>query len=274
VAAGGNFGGTGTVGGITNYSGGIVSPGDFGPGLLTCGDAYLQSGSTFRFYLDGPRSGIDYSALIALGTATLTGAVLNVDQELQVPLGVGSVLYPIQADSVVGTFNGLPDGSAFNLGGIGYQINYTANYVQMTVTSVPGISSGYSVSGGTGNHTISPNGCNDLYLSVSNDFESPLDNVTAILSSDTPHVVVTQPDSDYPNISAGGGNATNLTAFQITTLPTFPCGSNINLTLSIYSSLSDFNIPIVLPTGSPGTPGTPVEFDNSSLATIPMNPGW
>src|SRR6185295_16994203 len=44
------------------------------------------------------------------------------------------------ADPIVGTFNGLPEGSGFSAGGFGFRINYaagTGNDVVLTLTNVP-----------------------------------------------------------------------------------------------------------------------------------------
>ena len=58
------------------------------------------------------------------------------------------------------------------------------------------------------------------------------------------------------------------TPFQISTLPNFGCGSNINLSLTISStSHGSFVVPVVLGSGEPAN--TPIRYDNSVVTNIP-----
>jgi subtilisin-like proprotein convertase family protein len=127
---------------------------------------------------------------------------------------------------------------------------------------------GYSLSLGNGNTTIDPNECDYLNVVLTDPATPAVTNISATLSSLTPNVAVTQPYSTYPNLSAGGPTtAANTTPFQISTTTNFICGTNITLMLTVAtSSHGTFSFPLVLPSG---TPGSPSRYDNNSVTNIP-----
>ena len=133
------LGGVGTVGSIT-ASGGTVSPGDTGIGLLTdSGALTLQTdassnNSVFAAELDGSTAGTNYSQLQVGGNIDLDGATLD--------LTLGSGFVPTAGESftiidntgtssVTDTFAGLPQGGYLTVSGTSFQISYqggSSNY--------------------------------------------------------------------------------------------------------------------------------------------------
>ena len=89
---------------------------------------------------------------------------------------------------------------------------------------------GSVVSGGNGNGGIDADECNLLYLPVENLGGGTATGINATLTSTTPGVTITQPSSAYSNI-ARGVITTNDTPFQISTSPSFVCGTLVRLSL-------------------------------------------
>ena len=87
-------------------------------------------------------------------------------------------------------------------------------------------------SGGNGNSVIEPNECNNINVTVLNDGCLKGSVVSAVLSTSTTGVTVTQPNSAYPDTNEAA-TSTNTTPFQVSTSGGFPCGTPINLTLTI-----------------------------------------
>ena len=107
------------------------------------------------------------------------------------------------------------------------------------------VSSAVSVTGGNGNGIIEPNECNKLNVTVLNDGCLLGSGVSAVLSTTTPNVTVTQPNSPYPN-TAENATGVNTIPFQVSTSAGFTCGASINFTLTISfaggSSVLNFTI--------------------------------
>ena len=122
----------------------------------------------------------------------------------------------------------------------------TGNDVVLTFTSVPGAVAGSTVTSGNGNAAIDPNECDTLASALPTRAALAMTGVSATLSSADPNVMVTQPASTYADVPSGG-MSTNATPFQITVLPSFLCGNNINLILTVTSaSHGAFTLPVVL----------------------------
>jgi subtilisin-like proprotein convertase family protein len=121
------------------------------------------------------------------------------------------------------------------------------------------------LSGGNGNGVIDPDECNSLKLVLANIGTTNATSVAATLSSSTPGVSVTQPASTYPNM-APGGSATNATLFQISTSPSFACGTLVEFSLVVTSAQYTVTNLLTLTTG---TPGSPVQFNQNSTLAIP-----
>lgn len=90
-------------------------------------------------------------------------------------------------------------------------------------------------SGGNGNGIIEANECNNLNVSVLNDGCLLGSGISGTLSTTTPGVTITQPNSPYPN-TAEGAVSTNSIPFQVSTSAGFACGTPINLTLTVTYS--------------------------------------
>lgn len=89
-----------------------------------------------------------------------------------------------------------------------------------------------AVSGGNGNGGIDMNECNNLNVTIKNDGCLTATNVSGVLSSTTPGVIITQPNSPYPN-TPENASSTNTVPFSVSTTPNFVCGTIINFTLTV-----------------------------------------
>ena len=121
------------------------------------------------------------------------------------------------------------------------------------------------ISGGNGNGVIDFDECNDLNVILTNSGSANATHVQVSLSTTTPGVIVAQKTSAYPDIPVGG-TASNLTAFQISTTPTFVCGTPVVLNLLIKSdqivSSSTFTL-------QSGVQQPLVQLNNTSTVNIP-----
>jgi autotransporter-associated beta strand protein len=125
----GTLGGSGTVGHIY-MSGGVVAPGDAGPGILTCSNlnAGISASGVLRLELNGSTAGSGYDQLNVRGTVNLAGVALERSLGFSPPTGTQfDIISNDGNDAVTGTFNGLPDSGKFYMGGVLYQINYRFN---------------------------------------------------------------------------------------------------------------------------------------------------
>jgi hypothetical protein len=102
-----------------------------------------------------------------------------------------------------------------------------------------------AVTGGNGNGIIEPNECNDLNVTILNDGCLLGSGVSAVLSTTTPEVTISHPNSLYPD-TAENATSVNTTPFQVSTSSSFACGTTINFTLTVSfaggSSVLTFSI--------------------------------
>ena len=264
------LGGSGTVGNIFVF--GNLAPGN-SPGTLTCSNvAFNSSAADYYVDLTGPTAGTDYDQLNVRGTNALASAVLHVTAAFTNPVAIGqkfTILNNDLADAITGTFNGLAEGAAISSSGYNFTISYvggTGNDVVLTLTNVPGAVVSAAVSSGNGNHAIDPNECNTVSLVISNKSGALMSGINAVLSTTNPSVIISQPYSAYVNLAASG-KGTNTTPFQISTLSSFACGTDINLLLSVDSSAGSFITSFVLHTGE--QPALYSQYDNSTVTAIP-----
>ncbi|MBA3607749.1 MAG: DUF11 domain-containing protein [Chthoniobacterales bacterium] len=108
-------------------------------------------------------------------------------------------------------------------------------------------SSAISATGGNGNGIIEPNECNLLDVTILNDGCLLGSGVSAVLSSTTPGVTISQPNSPYPD-TAENATGVNTTPFQVSTSPSFVCGTTIDFQLTVNfagggSSVINFSLP-------------------------------
>lgn len=123
----------------------------------------------------------------------------------------------------------------------------------------------------TGNGFVEPNECNSISLPVTNSGTGAATAVSAVLTTSTAGVTVSQPNSAYPDIAAGG-TQTNTTPFQISTDNTVACFTNISLTLTVTFTggtspqVINFNVPV----GQAANPN--YAFTSTTGNTIPGVP--
>jgi len=113
---------------------------------------------------------------------------------------------------------------------------------------VPDLAFGSSaVSAGNGNGVIEFNECNALDVNIENVGAASASGISAMLSTSTPGVTVSQPNSPYPDIPAGG-TGTNLVPFEVSTSPSFACGTVIDFTLGLTFAGGTDTVSFKMPT--------------------------
>ena len=133
------------------------------------------------------------------------------------------------------------------------------------------------VTGGNDNGAIDFNECNNLFITLTNIGSLNATGISAILSSTTPGVTITQSSSTFPDINIGLSGS-NTTAYKISTSPSFACGANISFSLNVTYTGGSKVINFSLPSGTLGganvfenNTSTPI-VDNS-ITDIPI-PAW
>ena len=137
VNSGATLAGTGTTAStVAVTAGGTLAPGVAGPGILTINNNLtFAAGATFAVDLNGTTAGTNYDQLIANGTVTLSGAML------QLTLGYAPAIndaYTIIHGTapVGGTFNGIPDGGLVIAPYNGSSYKFTVSYAGGTGNDV------------------------------------------------------------------------------------------------------------------------------------------
>jgi hypothetical protein len=132
--------GTGTVGAITANAATVVSPGDSPTltGVLTADGNVDIADAVLDVALNGATAGSGYDQLDANGVVTLGRTDLN--PTLGFTPSSGDVFTIIKSTSpIIGTFDSLPQGSTFDLGGITFTVNYTGGSSGDDVVLTPSI---------------------------------------------------------------------------------------------------------------------------------------
>lgn len=120
-----------------------------------------------------------------------------------------------------------------------------------------------ALSGGNGNGTIDADECNDLNVTINNFGCHSATGVSATLSTSTPNVTITQPNSPYAN-TAVDQNTTNTVPFSVSTSAGFVCGTTIDFTLTVTTAEgSTNNIAFSLPS----CPMAPITINGDLSAT-------
>ena len=97
-----------------------------------------------------------------------------------------------------------------------------------------------------------------INVTLQNQGNSTATGITSVLSTSTPGVNVTQPNSTYANIAAGT-TGTNLQPFDVTTSSGFDCeGTDIDFVLTVTTADGTYQFPFVVRSG--GT-GAALQFD-------------
>lgn len=112
--------GTGTAaGGITVSTGGTVSPGIAGPGVLGSGNLLFTAG-TYTVDINGTTPGTDHDQLNVTGTVNLGAGVATLSALVNYGSVPGDEVVIIRndgADATLGFFAGAPQGAIFDFGG-------------------------------------------------------------------------------------------------------------------------------------------------------------
>ena len=134
--------GSGTVGHLSSV-GGTVKPGGSGTAIFNAtGGVAFDSNTFVDFNVNGATAGTSYSQLNVAGTVDLGSSALNVLLNAAFTPIAGTHFTLINndgSDPVVGTFSGLPEGSALTLNGRSYHLSYvggTGNDVVLTRDAV------------------------------------------------------------------------------------------------------------------------------------------
>lgn len=140
VTEGGRLKGTGTSAALHVYTGGVLAPG-LSPGCLTSGNLIMAG--TLEVEIGGADACTGYDQQIVNGTVNLTGGELETIAYNGYVPPVGQTFTIIEndgTDAVTGTFNDLPEGSAFYYDdGVVYEISYvggSGNDVTLTVLEI------------------------------------------------------------------------------------------------------------------------------------------
>ena len=251
------LGGDGRIGELDVNNLGNLAPGA-SPGSLSAQNTKLDPGSNFRVELNGASPGSGYDQLSVTGPLDLNGAQLLTTKGPGYAPAEGAVHVIISndgADAVVGAFGGRPEGSLVTLNSIDFRLSYlggTGNDVTLTVTNLGLRFASARVAQGNGNGVVDPNECDHLFIALENRTGATISGLTTRLDSLTPGVVVTQPDSAYPNIPALSFR-TNAAPFQIRVRPDYPCGQNIQFSLVVTApGEGTFAVPFTMPSGGVG----------------------
>jgi hypothetical protein len=135
--------GTGKIGAVTVNSSASIQPGQgFGGGIgkLSSGSATLNANSYLYLTLNGTLPGVSHDQLSVTGTVSIDGSA-NLYTILGFTPMLGQTFVIVDndnADPVVGTFNGLPEGATINLNANQLQITYvggSGNDIVLTVVA-------------------------------------------------------------------------------------------------------------------------------------------
>lgn len=125
VVGGGTLSGGGLVDSAINIEeNGRLSPGARS-GVLNTGSVAFDSDATFEVELGGLAAGSEHSKLSVQGTVTLGGSALSLSETFSSqPNDSFVVIANDGVEPIVGTFQGLPEGSVVVLDGVTYSISY------------------------------------------------------------------------------------------------------------------------------------------------------
>ena len=268
VNAAGTLAGSGVVGNL-NVTNGTVRPGT-SPGILTSSNVAFTAASDFFVEINGPTAGSGYDQLNVRGTNQLGGATLHVSAPYAPAQNDSfAIISNDGAEPVVGTFAGLPDGAAVIAGGNEYRIRYNAggNDVRLIYTNNPTrLGPSFLATGGNGDFVLDSGECLGFTLFVTNISATPITGISAHLEARSSGFAITQPFSTFPDIPAGL-RSSNSTPFQVSILPSLPCGEDIFVDLVLETaSHGSFRLRTFMQTG---TTGPAVRFDNNTPTPIP-----
>jgi autotransporter-associated beta strand protein len=235
----------------------MVASNGTAPARLTCTNLVLTGEGLLTLPIQGAQPGSGYSQIQILGgTNRIDYATLNLQLSPASPIQPGDQFRIIDnqsANPIAGQFFGLPNGSLYDINGFRFLVRYDGgdgNDVVLTLQDVPASGALASAMGAYG-FSIEGNGCNALWLGVSNQTAATLPGGRACLSisNTTASAWVTQPYATYPEIPPHAC-VTNLSPFQIAT-DLQNCGINLDLQLTLHAGASGtFTLPITAHTGA------------------------
>lgn len=118
-----------------------------------------------------------------------------------------------------------------------------------------------NVPGGNNNGYLEPGESGiQMFVSLANNGATTSTGISAVLSSSTPGVTISQNTSTYPNIAAGG-SANNNTAYIVSVADTVVCGSMLDFSLAVTTAQGNYTLPFSLQASVPQPP-TNVFFDD------------
>ncbi|MEO7743459.1 MAG: IPTL-CTERM sorting domain-containing protein [Usitatibacter sp.] len=139
VSASGLLAGSGLVAGAVFIEAfGVFNPGpgSSSAGAFGTGDFTVSPSATIMVTINGRAPGTQYSTVDVSGTVVLTGATLSLSRSyVPQPGDVFTIITNEAADSVTGTFAGLPEGATVTHNGVPLRVSYvggTGNDVTLT----------------------------------------------------------------------------------------------------------------------------------------------
>ena len=177
LAGNATFNGTGSTPQII-ATGGLFAPGANAPGMFTVnGTVQLDSMTQFGVII----TGANFSQLVTSGRPGLGAAVLVSDVENAPPPPQGSVAMILKnnsAQSVLGTFNNLPEGAVYSSDGVDFRISYIGgDGNDVTLTVLDSIAADLRVTVSTSPEPVAPGGVFTYTIVVTNDGPSDAESV-------------------------------------------------------------------------------------------------
>ena len=223
----------------------------------TAGNAYVNN-----LDLTVTVGGNTYKGNVFAGTGGLsaTGGTADARNNVEsvfLPAGtIGSYSITITATNIAGQADPTIVGNNQDFALVVYNGN---------VVAAPVIAAGTPVFGGS--PSLRPNDCNTMTVPLSNVGTANATVVSAVLTTSTPGVSVTQGSSTYADLPFGGAGANNATPFQVSTTAGIVCGTLANFTLTV--TYTGGGSPATLNFSSPVGAAPNYVFTSSSGATIP-----
>ena len=163
---------------------------------------------------------------------------------------------PILPDMFANRFSAIMGNAEFSIDYNG--ANNNGNDVTLTLSGMPLETPTIpTVDAGNGNNGFDPDECNELRVRLRNDhFNETIQGISAHLETDHPNVYISQADSEYdpidPNEVDPIGKFNN-TPFQVSLLPSLPCGGSIPFRLVVTTtSHGSFTVEFFMQVGLAG----------------------
>ena len=106
--------------------------------------------------------------------------------------------------------------------------------------------------GGDGDGVAEPGETLRVAHTLRNPWNEPVSGVSAVLSTSTAGVTITQSASSWPDFTAGQSHA-GTPPFEVAVAPAFPCGNPVSLTLTYTTDQGGGTIPLTVATGLPAS---------------------